>query len=994
MESRGNKTLENLSFRKNPLPGSIALALGAVGISPVMAQTAGSEEAGMMEEVTVTGVRRSIIDATAIKRDSDGVVDAISAEDIGKFPDTNLAEAMSRITGVSIDRSSPGGAYGEGQRITVRGIGPDYNLVLLNGRQMPASTILDTSASTSRAFDFANLASEAVAGVDVYKTSMSNIPTGGIGATVNIRTARPLDIGDMRASVGVKGVYDDSKSSPDWKPEISGIYSNVFADGTFGVTLTGIYQERDFGYNQAATTSGWRAFKGDEVNWGTIPQPGTPGSENITNRPDPTDTYSVPQNILYSINSVNRERTNGQLVLQWRPVENITATLDYVYSEMEIQTKRNELSAWFNFGASESSWTDGPVAAPLLYREFYDGFPTDVGAGAGEFGIKNEIDSFGFNLEWDVRDNLGFTLDAHSSESEIGNASPYGTNSVLGGVGFYRGTTAVDFSRDFPVLIMDVAGGQIDPSLHLTGGASFRNSYMKSEIDQLDLSGYWDVNDASTLDFGVTYTDVDNRSAFSNVQYDNWGGIGSPDDYPDDLWQVRRLSPNFSNLPGHNSPDLFNQIVIWSYKDVIPVAEASRGQSLRASPDFTTDRRTNEETTSAYLQYLVNFDLNGMNSNLRAGIRYEDTDVTSRALVPIAEQILWAGDNEYNIVFGDPDFTQLEGSYDYWLPNLDFNIEVKQDLIVRASYSETIGRPGWGDIQGGQTLGQLVRVDGGTGQQGDPGLKPLESQNWDISIEWYYGEGSYASIGYFFKDVDNYVGITQITDTPFDLPHPGQGEWVAEAMAAGNESAQDIRQYIFATYGDDPAVNITGTDSNGRFVGTIAGRAGADPASTFDIQVPSNQESVEIDGFEIAWQHLFGDTGFGFIANYTYADADREYDPFSLESQFAIEGLSDSANLVAFYDKNDWIVRLAYNWRDDFLSARFDGNGLANPVYTDDYGQLDGIVSYTFENGVTLFAEAFNLTDEYIYVYGRTAKQTQFATQTGRRYGIGARWNF
>ncbi|MCU0989414.1 MAG: TonB-dependent receptor plug domain-containing protein, partial [Xanthomonadales bacterium] len=133
--------------------------------------------------------------------------DAISAEDIGKFPDTNLAEAMSRITGVSIDRSSPGGATGEGQRITVRGIGPDYNLVLLNGRQMPASTILDTSASSSRAFDFANLASEAVAGVDVYKTSKSDIPTGGIGATVNIRTARPLDIGERAMSFGAKGVF-------------------------------------------------------------------------------------------------------------------------------------------------------------------------------------------------------------------------------------------------------------------------------------------------------------------------------------------------------------------------------------------------------------------------------------------------------------------------------------------------------------------------------------------------------------------------------------------------------------------------------------------------------------------------------------------------------------------------------------------------------------------------------------------------------------------
>lgn len=978
----------------NPLSSSIALALGALGVTPVVAQTNDADESGMMEEVMVTGIRRSLEDSAAIKRDADGVVDALSAEDIGKFPDTNLAEAMSRITGVSIDRSSPGGPVGEGQRITVRGIGPDYNLVLLNGRQMPASTLLDTNASSSRAFDFSNLASEAVAGVDVYKTSMSNIPTGGIGATVNIRTARPLDIGERAMSFGAKAVMDESAQSSSWTPEVSGIYSDVFADGTFGITLTGIYQERDFGYNQAGTTSGWRSFKGDEVNWGTIPLPGAPGSENIANRPEPGDTYSVPQNIYYGLNDVQRDRLNGQLVLQWRPVESLTMTLDYTYSELEVQTQRSELSAWFNFGASESVWTDGPVAAPILYREFYDGYPTDVGGGGGKFGIKTENDSIGFNVEWAPRDGLGFALDAHSSTGESGSASPYGSNSVLGGVGFYRGTTAVDFSEDFPVLIMDVAGGELDPSLMLTGGASFRNSYMKSEVEQLDLSGYFDINDTMTLDFGVTSTEVKNRSAFANVQYDNWGGIGSADDYPDELWQIRDVRSAFSNIPGSGNPALFNQMFVWDWDKMIPVAEASRGQSLAASDDFTTDRQTKEETTSAYLQYHWNFDIGSMNSNLRVGVRYEETDVTSRALVPIAESILWAGDNEFNIVFGDPDFTQLEGSYDYILPNLDFNIEVADDMIVRASYSETIGRPGWGDIQGGQTLSQLVRIDGGTGQQGDPGLLPLESKNYDASFEWYYSEGSYFSVGYFFKDVKNYVGITQITGTPFELPHPGLGEWAAEAMAAGNTSPQDIRQYIFQTYGDDPAVDITGVDSNGRFIGTIQGRSGADPASTFDIQVPSNQQDAQIDGWEIALQHLFGDSGFGVIANYTKVDSDIEYDPFSLQSQFAIEGLSDSANLVLFYDKNDWIARLAYNWRDAFLSGRFDGGGNPNPLYTESYGQLDAIVSYTFNNGFTLFAEGFNLTDEYIRVYGRNSLMSNYVTQTGPRYGLGVRWTY
>ena len=277
----------------NPIASGIAVALGASVVAPVAAQN--SEEENVMEVVVVQGVRRSLINSASIKRDSDGVVDAISAEDIGKFPDTNLAEAMSRITGVSIDRNSPGGAPGEGQRITVRGLGPDYNLVLLNGRQMPGATLEDVVASNSRAYDFSNLAAESVSAVEVYKTSMANVPTGGIGATVNIRTARPLDIGERSMSFGAKAVTDSSAEGSGWTPEVSGIYSDVFADGKFGITLTGVYQERELGYNQARIEQ-YRFCQGDDAGcWGAVPQPGAPGSENIINRPGPDDLYGIPQ---------------------------------------------------------------------------------------------------------------------------------------------------------------------------------------------------------------------------------------------------------------------------------------------------------------------------------------------------------------------------------------------------------------------------------------------------------------------------------------------------------------------------------------------------------------------------------------------------------------------------------------------------------------------------------------------------------------------------
>src|SRR6187401_1351434 len=196
---------------------------GAVLINPVFAQEQGSEE---LEEVVVTGLRGSLKASMDIKRDAIGVVDSINAEDIGKFPDTNLAESLQRISGVSVNRT----ATGEGQQITVRGVGPDFNLILLNGRQMPASNLGPGGGGTtnSRAYDLSNLASDAVSAIEVYKTSRAETPTGGIGATVNIKTARPLDKPGLVTTFGVKGVYDtsatnlpDNASGSDLTPEVS-----------------------------------------------------------------------------------------------------------------------------------------------------------------------------------------------------------------------------------------------------------------------------------------------------------------------------------------------------------------------------------------------------------------------------------------------------------------------------------------------------------------------------------------------------------------------------------------------------------------------------------------------------------------------------------------------------------------------------------------------------------------------------------------------------
>ncbi|NJM75769.1 MAG: TonB-dependent receptor [Acaryochloridaceae cyanobacterium RU_4_10] len=621
--------------RQKTLAQAISLILGTSMLTPALAQ-----EGEVVEEVIVSGIRESLNSSMELKRAAQGVVDGIVAEDIGKFPDTNLAESLQRISGVSIDRS----AIGEGQRVTVRGVGPDFNLVLLNGRQMPTSSIQSTSASNSRAFDFANLASEAVAGVEVYKTSRSSTPTGGIGAVINIKTARPLDNPGLRTSLGLKSVIDESAQNlpkslqgDDFTPEISGIYSDTFADDTFGIAVNASYQKRNSGFNQAAVGGGWRAFNGDENNWGTVAQPGQPGSERITNRPNADDTYSVPQDIGYSVNAIERTRTNGQLALQWRPMDSLTATLDYTYSENKIKTQRNELSVWFNFGPSSSTFTDGPVAAPLVYTELLPNANSDLSMGGAQFATKNENTSVGFNLGWKASDRLGFTFDYHDSSAESGADSPFGSNAVLGVAGFVRGDTTGDFRQDFPVISVKLPNGQtgINASQMTVTGSAFRNGYSRMDIKQAQLGGDFEFTDNSRLDFGVALTEMRNRTAFSTVQNDTWGSdvAFDPGAFPDELFRADTIRQYFDQISGSNNPNLFNDFFTFDFEKVRGVAASIRGEDrFSASKNFTTDRRVKEESQSAFVQFSQSFDT-ALPINAAVGLRYEKTDVGSNALV-------------------------------------------------------------------------------------------------------------------------------------------------------------------------------------------------------------------------------------------------------------------------------------------------------------------------------------------------------------------------
>ncbi|SDK62176.1 TonB-dependent receptor [Microbulbifer yueqingensis] len=984
-------------FQKDRLAVTISMALGATMLpaAGAMAQDAA------LEEVVVTGIRGSLDRSMDMKRDAQGVVDAISAEDIGKMPDTNLAESLQRITGVSIDRQN-----GEGSRVTVRGFGPDYNVVTLNGRQMPAANIEATSASASRSFDFANLAAESVSAVEIYKTGRADLPTGGIGSVINIRTARPLEQDDMVLNLGAKTTHDTSAgdNGDSLTPELSGIFSTKFADDTIGVAVTGSYSKRDSGYAKSETPSGWYTIPGGQGDWGSV----APDNPNFVNPPQEGDVYSMPRGIGYAFGEVQRERTNAQVTLQWAPRDNFEATLDYTYAEQDVEQQYNAMGAWFNGIPLSGSFTEGPesggVVAPIVYT---DGSGADVTFNAGDWGSINENNSVGLNLVWDPSENLTLEFDYHNSTAENGAKDGRGTNNTIAGVQFNRAATTVNYGKDLPTTSFTFIDGQdFDPAQMLTSGTSFRNSFMKHDIEQTRFAGTFDVDAGpfKSIDFGVGFTESTNRSAYAVAERGTWGGYGTPADYDDSIFVRKSMAGALDQFGSADSADMtpyyyaadfdgmLNAISAIAARDIAAgtgEAISPCGTVLCVDDDFTTDRTVVEQQQSAYTQFNLAWEDVPMPMNLVLGLRLENTLVDARSKVPTYDSISWTGDNEFDANATGETIERREGAYANFLPNIDFDIALTEDVVARASVSKTITRPGFGDIQGGQTINPRLRFNGGTSNLGNPDLDPFESTNFDLSAEWYYGEGSYVSAGYYRKDVKNFIGQTSYQETTFDLAHPFNGPRyqaaVAALEAAGEEvNATSVRTYLNTEYGEP----FTGSAEAG------------DPAAVFTVITPVNAEDATIDGFEVAVQHMFGDSGFGGIVNFTTVDGDIAYDNYNtnkgegVDNQFALLGLSDSFNVVGFYDKNGIQARIAYNWRDNFLTGTFDGNGERNPVYTEAYGQWDANASYDIQDNLSVFVEGINLTNETQRLHGRHENMMIGTIQTGARYNLGVRYSF
>ena len=996
--------MNQITFTKTRIATSLSLILGATALPAISAQETTQQESAeqALEVITVTGYRSSIKESTRLKRDASGVVDAISAEDIGKFPDTNLAESLQRITGVSIDR-----ANGEGSKVTVRGFGPDYNMVTLNGRTMPGSSLpAGGGVANSRAFDFSNLASDAVKSISVYKTGRASIATGGIGATIDIVTGKPLDNPGFHASVGAKALMDTTnRVGDDVTPELSGLLSWTDEEEKFGASLTVNSSERHSSASGAFVNQ-WRTGAYD----GTIPQAAS--DIQLSNEPSIGQFYSMPSDLRYYITDQERQRTNAQLTLQFRPIDSLTATLDYTHSKQDIFQARAEQSIWMDTYKSSLGFDGETVATPIDYNEDRgDQPPRDLGLAVQELNQLSKNDSIGLNISYDVNDNFNLKFDGHSSTADSAPDAEYGSWVNVGLGANISAGQSVDFSGDYPTMSIDFddcdprrglnCNNMLDQDDVGTSILDMNYASQKTDIDQFRIIGTYEFEEGS-IEFGVESRSMESHSSQGLTRHTmgNWG-VENPGELPEGFLTLVDFT---SEINDFDKSGAFNQGFTGSASQIGAWAAGEYGFNFVADGAFATNRTIKEDVTAAYFQLDLSGELGGRPYNITAGIRFENTDITSSANVALPNAVAWEGNNDFNVRFGDgmQDFS-TDADYSHVLPSFDFDIEVVDSVVARFSFSKTIARPTYdqlsaaaANVSGPSGPTTMAGVQLGTASNGNPGLVPLESNNIDLSAEWYFADTSYVSIGYYEKRVNNFAGRQPVVENVYGLRDATAGPRAQAAAAKLAELGEELTDTnLFAM--------VAATENNVDFYSIPAEQFEVDydvlpnsddPLMDFTVTKFVNNKEAIIDGFEFAVQHFFGDTGFGIQANYTTVNGDIGFDDNGDPSitQFALVGLSDTANLVLMYEKDDFQARVAYNWRDKFLNTQ--SQYVNEPGYTEAYAQLDFNVAYQVNESLSVFVEGINITGEDTRTHGRTAVQLWSLAEQEARYALGARYTF
>ena len=840
-----------MNFKPTPIASAVAVALAGAAFH-AQAQT---PRPVVTETVTVTGIRASLEKSLETKRNSDTVVEVITAEDIGKAPDKNIADAVSRLPGVTISSQSGGsGGFDENDRVSMRGTNPSLTQTLINGHPVASGDwfVLDQVGLVGRSVSFSLLPSELVSQVIIRKSATADLVEGGVAGAVDIITRKPLQFSRQVTLEGSLGaVYADLPKKTD--PQVSALINWKNDVGTLGVMGQAFFEKRHL-----------RRDGQEILGYATI----APGSALATARPDLANV-AYPTLIGSALFEQVRERKGGLLDVQVKPSNDLELDFSAFQSRMEATNYNRNWMFWGSrvIGDNNRIPTTYTVQNGTLVAANFPNVGTGTGANRAQYAIVDEIyrpgtfsetGFFNFDAKWRATDRLTVT-------GKIGSTTGKGETpkqNVFEGDVFNTGATYQMHGVGSPV---DVAFPSGNPavftgtSLDWIFGASPAKTKDDENYGQVDAEWAFDKGVFNNLKFGGRWAEH-KRDTHQVAQGPNFAGADPFAAANLPVWNGETYPGNFGSRLGGNWPRN-----VW----MLSPGELERWGDIYSNRDPVTRQywpgefAIKEKVSAAYA--MTNFDGPGWSGN--AGVRFVRTEERVTVNVGIPGQ---PGGNCAALApctvpgaittsaFGSFYKKLVAHDYNDVLPSANFKLDLGNNVVARLAAARTMARPDYSALGGSITADDTTH----TGNGGNPDLKPIRSNNLDAALEWYYAPRSMASVGLFYLDLKNYV-----------------------AFGTYQTTLLNIRSGTFDTY---------------------------------TISAPTNS-SGKVSGIELAWQQPIGmGFGVQANYTYADA-YEKSGGGYSGPKRDLVGASKNTYNVSAYYEDHGFGARLAYTYRSAFF---------------------------------------------------------------------------
>ena len=919
------------------LAATAAHAQTAPADAPVAAQPAAAapaDDSTAVDEVIVTGIRRSLQQATMAKRDSVAFGDSIFAEDIGKLPATNLAETLNRIPGVKINRD----INGEGVQVSIRGLGPSFSKVMLNNTQIAVASDGGTNGgSANREVDLDFFPSELFTRLDVAKSPQADQLEGGIAGTINLHSARPFDKEGEHLTVIAQGQYTDSNkdlsprgavvASKTWDKfgvlfGVSGVKTKTRVDGFESVGWT----DGNFSCGTGCTDPGGNGFVYASVAPNNVGHGLTPGqtldltaTSGLTQ--DQLSRALIPRLGRNSYTEGTRSRVSALLSLEYRPTDELQFAIDGMYAESKRDYQRLNMN-WYvrNSGPGTSSTSTGGMV-PIDLTVDSNNVVTSGTFANSSFFLENDIFKqttkfYNVNptMRWQPKDNFVVDAQVNYGHSTFFREQPQFDfqTPAQSGLDVYYSTG----SDGQPIITTNKDLG--DPNL---GWQWYRVNVQNVKRETTTKGAHVDArwgDDTVNLKFGAAYDEAsrsirayDNSTAFQNATCGTGcagtSGVITNSQLSQYLqrWDVGDFGHLASGGVGYTSMIM---------PDVAALMKASNYAYYRDNAPQSTGAVTGgavgdieEKTWGAYAEANAKGQVLDRDLTVNFGLRYFHTDQSVTSPITVSTGIV--------------DQT-LSSKYDDILPSTNIVYDVSDNIKLRVAASRSMTRADAGSLLPGTTFSDISAQ---VATAGNPNLKPYTSNNIDIGGEYYTGGIGYVGVAFFRKDVDGFTINTQST-----VPFTSLGINYAD-LSVSQQQALDLR--------------------------------GGPNVATVTLTKPVNLNKLLIQGVEVTWvQPLdFVVHGLGFSANATRLEQ-------SSESGLVATGVAPwSYNLQGFYEDHGVSVSVNYVWNDESIAANAPQNNINVPLKAEARGQLDVSAGYQLpfmDKAFRLTLDALNITNE------------------------------